>query len=130
MLRDSLGTFVAARQIPWKGNLQAKEAEAIGVREALKWIKNLNLEMVQVEMDAQLVFQSLKSQNPISSFDLIINDINGLARGYNLSFLFAKRSANIAAHKLARNALFKSDCIEYFSFPPSVIADVLIMDCS
>lgn len=51
-LGDENGKFIAAKCTPWKGNFLAKEAEVLGVRDALNWIKHMNYTHVEVEMDA------------------------------------------------------------------------------
>ncbi|XP_019181954.1 PREDICTED: uncharacterized protein LOC109177101 [Ipomoea nil] len=101
-LRDANGCFVAARKIPWHGLFRSDEAEVMGVKEALKWLKELNVDCVEVEMDAPKVITGLQSCKVFTSFDLILDDIRKLANDFvNLSFLFAKRSANRIAYFLA-----------------------------
>lgn len=127
VMRDSYGNFIAARELPWHGLFKPGEAEAIGVREALKWIKEMKLDHVQVETNCLQVIKGIQNQPMVSSFDLIINDIEEIARDFsNLCFLFSKRSANKAAHMLAREALFKSDLRITFPF----LLFRLIMYCS
>ncbi|XP_019181959.1 PREDICTED: uncharacterized protein LOC109177106 [Ipomoea nil] len=102
LLRDANGCFVAARQIPWHGLFRSDEAEVMGVKEALKWLKELNVDCVEVEMDGPKVITRLQICKVFTSFDLILDDIRKLANDFvNLSFLFAKRSANRIAHFLA-----------------------------
>ncbi|XP_031093123.1 uncharacterized protein LOC115997669 isoform X1 [Ipomoea triloba] len=113
ILRNSFGEFVAARGQNWLGCYQPKLAEAISVREALKWLKERNFDNVIVETDALLVIQGLKDSDFNSSFGLILEDIRKLASVFNcISFVFVKRSANTVAHKLAREAVFYADCRE------------------
>lgn len=53
ILRNSDGEFLLAKGIPWFGNFSLKEAEAIGIREALNWLKmKRNDDNIQIEMDA------------------------------------------------------------------------------
>nr|GMD20329.1 uncharacterized protein LOC109155154 [Ipomoea batatas] len=119
ILRNDNGGFVAAKEKMWQGLYNAKEAEALAVREALSWIKELNIDHVQVETDALLVIQGLQKNSCISSFDLILEDIHKLASHFRcISFMFAKRSANSTAHLLAREAVFKVDCIVWATTPP------------
>ncbi|XP_031099793.1 uncharacterized protein LOC116003991 [Ipomoea triloba] len=110
ILRDEEGKFIAALQQSCDNLYQPKIGEAIAIREALKWIKALNFQSFIVESDAQLVILGLKASSCMSSFDLILQDIRNLASDvYDISFSFAKRSANKAAHMLAREALFFAD---------------------
>lgn len=59
VLRDENASFIAAKEVPWEGFFSPSEAEAIAVREALKWIKVLHLDQVQVETDCLKVVQSI-----------------------------------------------------------------------
>nr|GMC57892.1 uncharacterized protein LOC109177101 [Ipomoea batatas] len=116
VLRDANGAFVAARQIPWPGLFKPDEAEALGVKEALKWLKELNEDQVEVESDSLKVTNDIPSGSMITSFDLIVNDIRKLASDFvNLSFLFGKRSADRGVHFLTRVALSKSDRVDLLS---------------
>nr|GMD68522.1 rho GTPase-activating protein REN1-like isoform X1 [Ipomoea batatas] len=123
LLRDSDGFFINALQVKLPGVYQAKVAEVMGVREALN--------MVHIESDALLVVEGLKNGASCTSFDLILNDIRVLANDFSsVTFVFAKRSANEAAHLLARDALLLSDRKVWGSLPPSFITDVLLSDIS
>lgn len=59
VLRDYSGTFVAS-----KNPISMFEAEAVGVREALLWIKELHLQSIRVliETDSLLTVQAIKSK--------------------------------------------------------------------
>ena len=56
VLRDSTGNFIAAKAATVNPQVQPNEAEAMGVREALSWIKHDNRLNIIVEMDAKLVY--------------------------------------------------------------------------
>lgn len=131
VLRNSDGNFIAAATKHWRGNFQPKLAEAIGVREALKWLKDMQYDNIQVETDALLVIKGLNNATTDSSFDLVLEDIRLIANDFhNISFAFVKRSANSAAHVLAREAVFNADCRDWLSSPPSFLYDVLVSDSS
>lgn len=132
IVRDSAGALISARCLPWNCTYKPNEAEAIAVREALKWIKEINLDNMQLESDCLQVINGINHPNAlVSSFDLIINDVRKIALSFiNLSFLFAKRSANKVAHLLAREALFMSDCMDSTSSSFPSIARALSMDLS
>lgn len=103
VVRDENEFFVSAKQVSQQVSYQEKEAEAIGIKEALKWIKDKGFDRIQVEMDALLVLQGIQTESLITSFDLIVNNVRELAKHFNsVSFMFVKRSANSAAHLLAR----------------------------
>lgn len=128
IIRNSNGNFIAAQGIPWKGVYSSKEAEAISVREALSWLKYRRMDNVQLEMDALQVYQNINSSSLSTHFDLLMNDIRELAKYFsNICFMFVKRSANKAAHIIAREALSMTDRREWFSLPLS-LRDVLESD--
>lgn len=118
VLRDENGSFIAAKCTPWKGNFQVKEAEAIGVREALSWIKQLGYSYVEVEMDAANVLQEINHPFMFSPSSILIHDIKEIARSIpQANFSFVKRSANTVAHELARAACSMSECNVWFFNP-------------
>lgn len=59
--RNSNGNFIAAKGLTLNGLYTPKEAEAIGVREALCWLKQLKLDHVIIEMDALQLFRGIQS---------------------------------------------------------------------
>ncbi|XP_019153892.1 PREDICTED: uncharacterized protein LOC109150437 [Ipomoea nil] len=130
VLRDSSGEFKAAVQVPYNSLCRPDEAEAMAVREALKWLKSQNiLNFIQLECDCIKVINSVPTSSTITYFDLIMQDIRDIARDFcNLSFLFVKRSANMVAHLLAREALFKTDRVDCFSVPFPFVVDALEFD--
>ena len=67
MLRNSSGHFLSAIAIPIQQQLGPQEAEVVGVRKALSWVKQKNLTKVIVEIDSQLVFNALKNTSLITS---------------------------------------------------------------
>ena len=76
-------------------NLAPKEAKVIKVREALSWLKHIQMTKVLVEMDSQVVFNALNRPSLTSSpFTMLVKDCQGLAKSMsNIIFTFAKRFA-------------------------------------
>ncbi|XP_031112158.1 uncharacterized protein LOC116016135 [Ipomoea triloba] len=129
LLRDHDGHFLGAKNLRGQGIYGPKEAEAIGMREALSWLKDTCLGEVDVETDSQLVFKAISGHDFTSAFGLIICDIKELASQINdVDFCFAKRSANRAAHTVAREAVYESDCGEWFDTPPIFLRDCILDD--
>ncbi|XP_019172068.1 PREDICTED: uncharacterized protein LOC109167502 [Ipomoea nil] len=130
ILRDHTGALVAARRLPWFSLHKPNEAEAIAVREALKWIRGTNIDNVLLETDCLQVVNSISVSHAFnSSFDLLVNDVRSIAAVFsNLGFLFAKRSANRVAHTLAREALSMPDCSDCSFVPFPSIAPFFSMD--
>ncbi|KAH9786028.1 reverse transcriptase domain-containing protein [Citrus sinensis] len=104
VIRNSDGVFIAARSDCFIGSFDAWEAEAIGVREILSWLKGLPVFPVTVEMDNLQVFNALTTNSfSPNGFGLIINDCRALAQSIgDVTFSFVRRSANSAAHFIAR----------------------------
>ncbi|KAH9683148.1 reverse transcriptase domain-containing protein [Citrus sinensis] len=120
VIRNSYGDFVTARCKCFPGNFGSREAEALGIREALSWIKRLQLTSVIIEMDNLQVFQALteKFSSP-NGFGLIIEECRSLAMSIGeVQFSFVRRSANSAAHCVARVGGSMSGPGEWRHVPP------------
>ncbi|XP_019196024.1 PREDICTED: uncharacterized protein LOC109189854 [Ipomoea nil] len=129
VLRDSIAEFKAAVQLPYHSLCRPDEAEAMAVREALKWLKAQNMDFVQLESDCIKVVNSMQGSSTTTYFDLIMQDIRDIAREFcNLSFLFVKRSANRVTHLLARETLSKSDRVDCFSVSFPFVVHALELD--
>ncbi|KAK6140062.1 hypothetical protein DH2020_026197 [Rehmannia glutinosa] len=59
VLRNDAGEFIQARTLPIQGVFEVREAEALGVREALSWIRGLGLQRVVIETDAKYIVDGL-----------------------------------------------------------------------
>ncbi|XP_019163583.1 PREDICTED: uncharacterized protein LOC109159926 [Ipomoea nil] len=111
------------------GSYTINEAEAICLREALSWLKNTGMGGVDVDMDSQNVFYSIFSHTFNSTFGFIIDDVKELASMIDdVKFCFTKRSANYAAHTVAREATSDAGCGEWFDTPPSFLVNCLLRD--
>lgn len=129
VLRDDQGTFKAAMCIPCVGLFSPKEAEAMAIREALSWMKNHKIDFLQVETDALQIVQDLKSSNAISACALILLDVKEMMSDFShISISFVKRSANMAAHLLARESILMSDRTVWVDNQPSFIVNALYVD--
>lgn len=53
VIRDECGTFVRARCRRIEGLLNPREAEAVGLKETLSWVKNLNFKKCVFKTDAK-----------------------------------------------------------------------------
>ena len=73
VIRDSKGAFMAARCRCILGRFRTRDAEALGVWEAISWIKQLQLSNIIIEMDCLRVYNALVDNlSGPSSFSLII----------------------------------------------------------
>ncbi|XP_019155316.1 PREDICTED: uncharacterized protein LOC109152193 [Ipomoea nil] len=102
-----------------------KEAEALGAREALSWIKRKGWERVVLETDAQLVTTAVAGGRNISPFGLIVNDIRELlSQMPTVNFRFVHRQHVMVSHCLAKRALccVEEGRVEYFDYIPRFVS--------
>ncbi|XP_073138351.1 uncharacterized protein [Henckelia pumila] len=130
IIRDSHGIVLAATQGRMHGNNDPAMAQALAIHEALSWIKNLHLSTIIMESDALLIIEALnRTDQDSSNLGLIIEDCKLLARDVSsCSFSFARRSANQAAHALARGTASMPDLVESFVPCPTVISNIIVPD--
>ncbi|CAH9101996.1 unnamed protein product [Cuscuta europaea] len=108
-LRDDEGKFVAGVARKRHGRFSALEAELIGIREALSWLRESGWRTIEVESDASQV-------------------ISKVLKGSSISFSHVRRSANKAAHAIAKAACSLSDSQSWFTIPPLFISFVIDND--
>ncbi|XP_019192730.1 PREDICTED: uncharacterized protein LOC109187027 [Ipomoea nil] len=109
ILRDAAGVVKGAATSTVQGIYSVREAEAIGAREALSWIKNKGWSQVVLETDAQVVTNAMVAYQNFTPFGMIIAEVRGLLKHLPLvRFVFTKRNANVSAHLLAKYALCNS----------------------
>ncbi|KAM6593434.1 hypothetical protein CsatA_001137 [Cannabis sativa] len=127
ILRNGEAKLVEAFSQSKVGRVSPEIAEVVGVKEALSWIKAKNLSDVEIETDSLVVVQAINGsvQMP-SQFGLLIQDCQRLLSDLNNVFIsFLKRSANRAAHCIARRSCFMSDCIyDELSAPSDLLSIV------
>ncbi|XP_030477950.1 uncharacterized protein LOC115694989 [Cannabis sativa] len=102
--RDASGHALEAISCCKQGTVTPELAEAMGVREALSWLKRKGWHRVTIETDCLIVVQALRSPLPMFSyFGSVISDCKTLLKDVNDVFiLFVKRSDNGVAHTIAR----------------------------
>ncbi|XP_060965138.1 uncharacterized protein LOC133034129 [Cannabis sativa] len=108
--RDSSGKLIEAKSCYYGGVYDAKVVEAMGVKEALNWIKSKNWSDVEVETDSMPTVQGIRSNQSLNSiFGLIIHDCQILFSSLNnVKICFIRRSVNRVAHVVARHSCFLS----------------------
>ncbi|XP_073022726.1 uncharacterized protein [Primulina eburnea] len=60
ILRDENGMLLRCRSCVVAGMFSVKEGEAMGLLEALSWVRRLGLKKVYFEMDAKVVVESIR----------------------------------------------------------------------
>ncbi|CAH9075976.1 unnamed protein product [Cuscuta epithymum] len=129
VLRDAAGSFVAAGVQSWNGDCSPLEAELLGIREVLSWLKEQAWDNVEIESDSSLAVSEIQGGTSWSSGGLLAEDIREISSGFNnLSFSFIRRSANRVAHMLAKAACSMSDSQFWVNSPPSCIMKALSFD--
>ncbi|KAH9757273.1 Magnesium dechelatase SGRL [Citrus sinensis] len=115
VIRSAQCDFIAAKSDFFPGRVEAREAEAIEVREALSWLKKFAFHYVILDMDSLQVFNALhdKTSYP-NGFGSIIDDCRALVRSLReVAFSFVRRSANSAAFTVAQVGSSMSDSGEW-----------------
>ena len=87
--------------------VEPKHAEALCIREALSWIKDLQIDNVKLLLDSALSVEAIRNDfTDDSYFGLIISDCKVLLSSFDsVSIEFVHRASNILAHKIARSAV-------------------------
>ncbi|XP_060959266.1 uncharacterized protein LOC133030514 [Cannabis sativa] len=110
--RDSSANLIEAKTCFQGGYYTAEIVEALGIKEALSWIKRENWTNVQIESDSLLSVQAIRSNQHFSSnFGLLIQDCQLLLSSLqSVNLCFVRRSANGVAHAIASHSRFLSGC--------------------
>ena len=130
ILRDTEGNFISACAAPIQISLPSNKAKAMSMREALSWLKHMQLPRVIVEMDSHVVYKALKS-TPLyaSPFAMLIIDYQKLVSSMvNLKLSFVKRSANSIAHSVARASSSMSGPTVWDVIAPLFLTSTLLSD--
>ncbi|KAM6571614.1 hypothetical protein CsatA_015694 [Cannabis sativa] len=128
--RNSTGTVILASSTFSNGFSNAPFAEIISIKEALSWIKGSNLSNAVIESDCLTAVQALQSQVDMPSmFGIVVKDCKVLLSSLSNVFVtHVKRSANKAAHCLARGSCYWSDRKFSESTLPSTLKSIVIAD--
>ena len=106
--RDYNGQVLNAFYKDFVGCVQPEITEVIGIKEALSWIASSPWSDVIIESDSLVSVQAILSHCFLpSQFGFIVSDCKSmLAQLSSTSIVCIKRSANKAAHCLARASCF------------------------
>lgn len=106
VVRDSSGQLVEASVKKFTGKTSVETAEVMGIREALSWVKQMDVHNVTIESDSLSMIQAIRSAFPCFSYlGRLVKECRVLLSSMqqrNIQLRFVKRSANQVAHYLAR----------------------------
>ncbi|XP_074346607.1 uncharacterized protein LOC141685403 [Apium graveolens] len=140
-VRNDKGEMLFAARSCFPGKPKVHHAEAIGIREALSWIKveidkneettacSLQHRMI-VESDCQVAVKAvLKKERICSPFGGVIDECKSILESYNnKDIVFVKRSGNKAAYWLASSSSSSPGCICRGEYVPSDLIRILEND--
>ena len=121
------GQVYCSKMCSFVGHFEAREAEALGVWEALSWIESIHAFLIVIETDCLEVFNAM-SNNTVypNGFGLVIDDCSALALFLGeVTFSFVRRSANTATHTVARVGGSMSGPTEWRHVPPPWLSAAL-----
>lgn len=115
LAHDHHGELLEAYASCRQGNMDPVIAEAIGIREALSWVKGKEWSEVVMETDCLTVVHAMRcSSTRLSYLGRVIDDCKLLLSQLherNITLNFVKRSANKVAHHIARHTSSIADRI-------------------
>ncbi|XP_074324399.1 uncharacterized protein LOC141661314 [Apium graveolens] len=129
VIRDEHDQFIRARNHKLQALYSPREAEALGLKEALLRVKELGYKRCVFETDAKELVEACRSAQGNTYFHLIVLDCIDLLKHYDEVLVdYVPRSANVVTHELARTTYSMSGVHEWVDTPPDCIRDVLIID--
>ena len=129
VIRSAQGDFIAAKSDNFPGSFEAREAEAIGVRKALSWLKKFAFHSVILNMDSLQVFNALHDKIIYpNGFGSIIDDCRALTHSLEeVTFSFVRTSANSAAYAVAQVGGSMLGSGEWRLVPPPWLVEALVV---
>ncbi|XP_060959275.1 uncharacterized protein LOC133030519 [Cannabis sativa] len=128
--RDCNGEIIEAGSFSKSGTSSPEIVELIGIKEALSWIKDKSWDNILLETDCLLVVQAIYTSVVMpSTFGMLVQDCQYLlSQMSHVKLCFVKHSVNEAAHFLARNSCYLSDCIFVKDNSPSDLLRIVLDD--
>ncbi|XP_074336246.1 pelargonidin 3-O-(6-caffeoylglucoside) 5-O-(6-O-malonylglucoside) 4'''-malonyltransferase-like [Apium graveolens] len=103
VIRDEVGAFVKARSNVLRVNMQAREAEALSLKETLSWTKTFRSSKCIFESDSKMIVDAVNGNRGASMFDTIAEDCSELIKHFDgVLVIFVHRSVNKIAHLVAQ----------------------------
>lgn len=127
-MRNDEGQVIQGRSEVFEGEVKAEFAEAMAVKEALSWSKEMGWRKVVVESDCLGVIPIRSKVHMVSPVGKIILDCRRLVVESDTKLSFIKRSANMVAHCLARQSCFFPGRVFDRRFVPVEVESMLLAD--
>ncbi|XP_060969607.1 uncharacterized protein LOC133036861 [Cannabis sativa] len=132
VVRNSDGGLISAFAGVKDGSVSPELAEIIGIREAISWLKDHASTRAIIETDSLVCVEAIRSEETLASaFELVVDDCKNILKNlFNVSILFVKRSANRAAHYVARHSVSLAERVFSINSVPLNLMSILESDCS
>lgn len=129
VVRDDHGNFLRVRNRRVEHSLHPREAEALSLKEALSWTKQMGYQWCIFETDAKLLANACKGEQGRSYFHTIVRDCIEFFKHFECVLIeYVSRSANGVAHRLARATHSESGVKEWANVVPSFLSDAIVFD--
>ena len=132
VIRDIAGMAIATLSQKVHGSHTAEMIEALAARRAIIFAKEIGIDDVEVEGDAENVINDLHSNDPIHTpYGLVLEDAKVLIQAFQrVSLSHTRRNGNSVAHALARRASNCNSFSVWMEEVPPDISHVLLNDFS
>ncbi|KAL8121049.1 hypothetical protein AgCh_017989 [Apium graveolens] len=130
VLRNHAGKFIRARTHKFIGAVPVIEAEVTGVWEAIKWVKSLGLQNVDIESDSLVAVQAINNavENLLEVGVVMQACSRVLKSRKDIVVSFIKKQANKVAHLVTRVPC-EASCFFDLMTPPLSVLEPLENDC-
>ncbi|EEF50080.1 conserved hypothetical protein [Ricinus communis] len=131
VVSDSNGTFVACMAHAVLGLFEPRLAEAVALKEAIRWAIQMRFSLVVFESDSKIAVDAIRSlAADWSEFGIIIDECRSLlSLGLNFQVYFVKRQANMVAHVLAMSS-YSYASLATWNVIPSCVEAILFQEAS
>ena len=122
-IRDANEAFVLARMDWFSPIIDVDTWEALGLLQAMEWVRDLQLVNMDFEVDSKTVADNIyRTQSGVSEFSVLISKCIHLLGTdlMNSVVKFIRRQANRVAHSLAKAALSEASFHIHYNIPSCI----------
>ena len=130
MLRDANDRVLAGARHLFPQVVDPEVAEIMACKRALRVAADINVQKVHLELDCQSLVHVLKQpEKNLSVMGPWLEEIKTMLRSFeDFRVSWVRRSANVAAHKLAKVGVGEELCKVWLMVPPNFVLLVVSMD--